>query len=532
MAYQIDRFNGSFLVSIDDQTLNTTATDLRLVGRNYSGYGELQNENFVHLLENFAGATSPPRSISGQIWYDSVNRKLKYYDGTRYKVASGAEASADAPAGLSPGDLWFNTVEQQVFTWSGSEFILVGPERTPTAGDTLVEPQEVRDVLGNTRVVLKLVSGGKTVALISQDQFTINSSLTPINGFSIINRGINLAELSPNGYSSDLYRLYGTVTNSLRLNGLTSDDFLRSSNTVFNSQVKFNDNGLIVGDQNDLRIRVINGNEPVIENTIGGNLFFRISDGANSNDPAIITSEGIFPGRNDIFLLGRSGIRWKEVNAETINATTFYGKFVGTIESPPPGSPGGPPIGQPVPPLALQSGLSVSGNFSMNSGNFEIILNPEDTIRIKSGSTGFLDNVEINPENPRNGSFTILKAIQSLEVIGIDSSTSTNGALTVSGGVGITGNLNVGGNANFLGSGTLTIPVGNTSQRPLSPVIGMIRYNTDLENFEGYDGENWRIIGSDSSDDYGELVGTITISQDYEFVNELHDTSLDYGGLF
>ena len=54
MAYQIDKFNGTFLVSIDDQTINTTATDLRLVGRNYAGYGEIQNENFVHLMENFA----------------------------------------------------------------------------------------------------------------------------------------------------------------------------------------------------------------------------------------------------------------------------------------------------------------------------------------------------------------------------------------------------------------------------------------------------------------------------------------------
>jgi hypothetical protein len=79
MAYQIDRYNGTFLLSVDDQTLNSTATDLRFVGRNYSGYGEIQNENLLHLLENFANTSAPPKAILGQIWYDSTNKKIKVY---------------------------------------------------------------------------------------------------------------------------------------------------------------------------------------------------------------------------------------------------------------------------------------------------------------------------------------------------------------------------------------------------------------------------------------------------------------------
>jgi hypothetical protein len=48
MAYQVDKYNGTFLVSVEDGTIDTT-TDIKLVGRNYSGYGEVQNENFLHL---------------------------------------------------------------------------------------------------------------------------------------------------------------------------------------------------------------------------------------------------------------------------------------------------------------------------------------------------------------------------------------------------------------------------------------------------------------------------------------------------
>lgn len=39
------------------------------------------------------------------------------------------------------------------------------------------------------------------------------------------------------------------------------------------------------------------------------------------------------------------------------------------------------------------------------------------------------------------------------------------------------------------------IPVGTTAQRPGSPVNGMIRYNTDLTSFEGYNGTTWAPIG-------------------------------------
>ena len=66
MAYEVNKFNNVFLTSVADGTIDTT-TDLRLVGKNYAGYGEVQNENFVHLLENFANTTAPPKAITGQI---------------------------------------------------------------------------------------------------------------------------------------------------------------------------------------------------------------------------------------------------------------------------------------------------------------------------------------------------------------------------------------------------------------------------------------------------------------------------------
>jgi hypothetical protein len=113
MAYEVNKFNGVFLTSVADGTIDTT-TDLRLVGKNYAGYGEVQNENFVHLLENFANTTAPPKSVTGQVWFDTATKKLKFYDGTRFKVAGGAEASASAPSGLVAGDFWWDTGAKQL----------------------------------------------------------------------------------------------------------------------------------------------------------------------------------------------------------------------------------------------------------------------------------------------------------------------------------------------------------------------------------------------------------------------------------
>jgi hypothetical protein len=37
----------------------------------------------------------------------------------------------------------------------------------------------------------------------------------------------------------------------------------------------------------------------------------------------------------------------------------------------------------------------------------------------------------------------------------------------------------------------LVIPSGNTAQRPQSPILGMIRFNTETANVEGYMGTEW-----------------------------------------
>lgn len=87
MSYIINNTRGQIVAVVGDGTVNTTATDLALVGRAVTNYGDYQNENYVYLLENFANGTAPTQPILGQLWYDSSNDIISAYNTANAWVA-------------------------------------------------------------------------------------------------------------------------------------------------------------------------------------------------------------------------------------------------------------------------------------------------------------------------------------------------------------------------------------------------------------------------------------------------------------
>tara|TARA_A200000159_G_scaffold164753_1_gene196014 strand:- start:77 stop:1039 length:963 start_codon:yes stop_codon:yes gene_type:complete len=80
MAYTIDRYNntthgGAADISVADNTLNET-TNLKLVGKDWVGYGQTIAQNSVSLLENFASETEPTRPTEGQLWWNPETKIL------------------------------------------------------------------------------------------------------------------------------------------------------------------------------------------------------------------------------------------------------------------------------------------------------------------------------------------------------------------------------------------------------------------------------------------------------------------------
>lgn len=80
MSYIINNSRGQVVAVVADGTVNTTATDLTLVGRGLTDYGTYENENYIYLLENFANSSAPLQPVLGQLWYDSTSDVMSVYD--------------------------------------------------------------------------------------------------------------------------------------------------------------------------------------------------------------------------------------------------------------------------------------------------------------------------------------------------------------------------------------------------------------------------------------------------------------------
>ena len=329
MAYEVNKFNNVFLTSVADGTIDTT-TDLRLVGKNYAGYGEVQNENFVHLLENFANTLAPPKAITGQIWFDTSIKKLKFYDGAKFKTAGGAEASASAPSGLSVGDFWWDTAAKQLYTYTGNDFTLIGPIASPDLGTSIISPAVVYGTLitaEGPHTILKVIADNKTIAVISKTAFTLDNSKNPIDDFTVIKKGITLVK-SQTGVSTDDFTFWGTASNATKLGGFSADQYIKTGESAFISEVNFGDPGFQVGDGNDLRIRIENGTDVIVENRLGNDITFRITvqDTLDERDIAIIKRTGIEPGISNAYTLGSTTKQWNNVYA-----TVFNGALIGAV---------------------------------------------------------------------------------------------------------------------------------------------------------------------------------------------------------
>ena len=322
MAYQINRFNRSLLTTVEDGTLDET-TDIKFVGKNYAGYGEAHNENFLFLLENFSGANEPPKPISGQLWFDSGAQRMKFRDSNnKWRTVGGAEVSASQPAGLATGDFWWDSGNEQLYVYNGTEFILIGPQ---DAGEGLTQmvSQTVIDTTDVSRSVIVSYINDVPITIFSPIEFTIkNVAGNTIDGFGTVHQGVTLRDTdNDNGETTSLYRFHGTATDADRLGGLSVSDFARSTNPSFATQIEAPAEGILVGDVFSMSlVGGVLGDEDyaVFKNISGPDNDFRFislnTQGTETNS-IIVKHDGVYPAVTDTKNLGSSNLAFNEVHA-------------------------------------------------------------------------------------------------------------------------------------------------------------------------------------------------------------------------
>ncbi len=192
MAYTINNTAGTTLKTLADGTIDTATTDLTLIGKGYAGFGERLNENFVKLLENFSNTSAPANKIKGQLWYDSLNNQINVYTGNKFKPVGSTTNSATAPTNAVLGDMWFDTANTQLYIYTGTAWTLIGPTTVSGSGVTQVVSEAIEDNVGVQKSILRFVTNDTNVAIVSAEEFTPGTS---ISGFATIKKGITLSLL-------------------------------------------------------------------------------------------------------------------------------------------------------------------------------------------------------------------------------------------------------------------------------------------------------------------------------------------------
>ena len=231
MSYKLNKTDGTLLVDLIDGTKNNTSTDITLIGRNSTGFGESINENFIKILENFSNTAAPANPLEGQLWFDRTTDTLKVYDGDDFKNAGGAYVTASQPS-MSQGDFWYNTTTKQMFTFDGDNAQLIGPQFTFEQGTTGEVPDIINDIQGFPRSVIKHYVGGNLIGVWSNLEFKIAATNTDdviegltldTNNNRIVKRGFNILDAD--------YKIRGTVTNAEGIGGIDISKLVRTDLT-------------------------------------------------------------------------------------------------------------------------------------------------------------------------------------------------------------------------------------------------------------------------------------------------------------
>lgn len=288
MSYRLNKTDGSILVDLIDGQIDTSTTNLTFIGKNYRGFGEFINENFIKLLENFSNTSAPENPITGQLWYDTSTSSIKVYDGQTFKSTSSPTVGTSLLASPGTGDLFFDQIKNQLFIYTGTEWLLIGPLYERAQGYTGLKSTTVLDNTGVNRVILELYIQDSLVGVYSSIQFTPNTAITGIAspvkiGFTPVNSSFNY-----NGTATNAQFLLATDGTPKTVNSFLPAD---ANGLTTGSLTIQNNNGLTLGTTQNLVQKIVGSTVTNELNVVDSDYKIRIkssADGGVLSDAIVI----------------------------------------------------------------------------------------------------------------------------------------------------------------------------------------------------------------------------------------------------
>lgn len=330
MSYTINKTDGSILTEVVDGTIDQTSTDITLVGKNATSYGELFNENFVKILENFSSTTQPNNPIKGQLWFDASENRLKVYDGNGFKVSAGTIVSNSIPSSIAQGDIWIDSYRKQMYFNDGSTTILAGPAYTYQQGQSGFVVGDVIDTDEINHTVVYLYVAQTLIGIYSKDAFTPAATIPGYTGS--IDVGFNVA--SHNGVQSNMptesTRSIIAADSTLK----TAEDFVSTTNdsTITGTVSIVNSVPLVLGTSQSNEIRSSSSALEIVSQSVNQTFSLNLLNSGGTKSAIFINSQneniGLYTNVPTATLDVNGGVRIRgnlivEGETTTINTTNI-----------------------------------------------------------------------------------------------------------------------------------------------------------------------------------------------------------------
>ena len=408
MAYQINKTDGTIVATVADGQIDNLSTDLTLIGKNYSGFGEAFNENLIKLLENFSNTTSPSNPIKGQLWFDASESKLKIYNGFDFVPVSSATISSTQPSTLAIGDLWFDNTAQQLYFFDGTNAILLAPAYSAIQGLSGLKVDSILDTLNQTKIITSLYNNGILLGIFAKDSFTPKIEIIGFSGS--IQPGFNAGTLAGLKFAV-------TCTNSERLGGTLATTYVRTdtANSI-NGQIQITtDLGLVVGSAGQANLFVSSGDVFITNAATDKNLSLNVRKGINQENAIVINAAArtidLYPTfTNSVITTGGSLVVTGDLTVEgtttTLNTSVFTVEDKNVIIA---------NVASPTNTTADGAGITIKGSTDKtiaytNASNW---LDVSETLNLAAGKALYIGGTKVIDGNSLGSAITSIPGVSS-----------------------------------------------------------------------------------------------------------------------